>query len=373
MLNLNPMRPLPEQASPRPRSLLLGLLLTIVALALPAAATAKVPDDFFGVSATLPTDGDYSRMGKVGFGAYRFDINWAGVQKTRRGPFDWSGPDATVRHAAMAGMRPTPILIGTPRFVKRNADGLYPPTNSTANMESWKAFVAAATERYGPGGVYWAENPDVLNLPVRRWLIWNEQNAVAFWKPKPSPRDYATLVQISDQAISEVDSSAEIALGGMFGYPRNDDSFSAVSFLRRFYQAPGIETHFETIGVHPYGAGVGTVRTQVKEARSAAHAAGDRSAGILVGEIGWASTGPKEAEEVVGAKGQASRLRQGLKMLVRKRKAWDIDGAIVYVWRDFLPEFTPCPWCPTAGLVEMDGSGKPALNAVRRVIRSSRP
>jgi len=158
----------------------------------------------------------------------------------------------------------------------------------------------------------------------------------------------------------------------MFGYPRNDPSIKAVPFLRRFYKAPGIEKHFETIGVHPYGAGVGTVRTQIKQTRSAAKAAGDRNAGILVGEIGWASTGPEEAEEVVGAQGQASRLRQGLRLIVNKRRAWNIKGAIVYVWRDFLPEFTPCPWCPTAGLVRMDGTNKPALNAVRRVIRSAR-
>lgn len=372
MLNLNPMRPLPDPRSPRPRTLVLGLLLTVLALALPVAATAKVPDDFFGVSATLPSERDYSRMGKVGFGAFRFDINWAGVQKTRHGAFDWAGPDATVRQAAMAGMRPTPILIGTPRFVKRNADGLYPPTNSSENMESWKAFVAAATQRYGPDGVFWAEEPYLPELPARRWLIWNEQNAVAFWKPKPNPRDYAKLVQISDQAISEVDRKADVVLGGMFGYPRNDDSFSAISFLRRFYQAPGIESHFETIGVHPYGAGVGTVKTQIAQIRSAAGRAGDRDVGLLVGEIGWASTGPEEAEEVVGVQGQASRLRKGLKLLAKKRRAWNIEGAFVYVWRDFLPEFTSCPWCPNAGLVEMDGAHKPALSAVRRVISKNR-
>lgn len=372
VLTLNQMRFDPAQTAPRRLRLLVPLLLSALALALPATATAKVPDDFFGVSATLPMEGDYARMGKVGFGAYRFDINWAGVQKRRKSPYDWSGPDATVRQAVQAGMRPIPILIGTPRFVKRGADGLYPPTNSRANMQAWQAFVAAATARYGRGGNFWDENAYLEPLPIHEWLIWNEQNALAFWEPKPNPRDYATLVRISDEAISGVDPKAEIVLGGMFGYPRNEDSFSAVSFLRRFYRTRGIEKHFETVTIHPYGAGVGTVRRQLKQARTAVRKAGDKNANLLVGEIGWASSGPREAEEVVGAQGQAERLRKGLSLLVSRRRAWNISGAIVYIWRDFPPQFTACPWCPNAGLVEEDGTNKPALNAVRRILRRNR-
>lgn len=362
---------------PRPRLLgaVLAALATLLALALlaPAAeARAKVPADFFGISATLPSEGDYAGMGEAGFGAFRFDINWAAVQRTRKGGYDWSGTDATVRLAASNGMEPTPILLGTPRFVKANADGLYPPTASSANKASWKRFLEAAATRYGRDGEFWAENPGVPQLAVRDWLIWNEQNARAFWKPKPNPRDYATLVKISDQAISSVDRSGKIVLGGMFGYPKDERSFTAVDFLRRFYEKPGIEKHFDSIGVHPYGAGVATVRTQVLEARKAARNAGDPNAGILVGEIGWASSGPKSSEEVVGAQGQSKRLRDGLELLVKKRRAWNIDGAIVYVWRDFSPEFTACLWCPFAGLVEEGGASKPALSTVRDVIRSSR-
>lgn len=365
----------PRAPRRRLHGLVLAALAALLALALTAPsadAKTKVPGDFFGISATLPSEDDYAGMGNAGFGAFRFDINWAAVQQTRNGGFDWSGTDATVRLAAGNGMQPTPLLLGTPRFVKANAEGLYPPTNSSANKASWKRFLEAAAERYGRAGEFWAENPDVPELPVRQWLIWNEQNARAFWKPKPNPRDYATLVKISDQAISAVDPRAKIVLGGMFGYPRDERSYSAVDFLRRFYQRPGIEKHFDSIGVHPYGAGVGTVRTQVLEARRAARKAGDGNVGILVGEIGWASTGPKSSEEVVGAKGQAKRLRSGLELLVKKRRAWNIDGAVVYVWRDFPAEFTACLWCPFAGLLEEGGSSKPALSAVRGVIRSSR-
>jgi hypothetical protein len=350
---------------------LLGAILLSLALAGGAEARAKaVPKPFFGINATVPTDDDFKRMGKVGFGAYRFDINWAGVQKTRKGSFDWTGPDATVTHAVSNGMQPLPLLIGTPRFVSQR-EGLTPPTRK-ADLGAWEHFAFAAAQRYGKDGGFWQENPGLPETPIRNWVIWNEQNARAFWHPKASPRDYARLVQVSHRGITAGDPKARVVLGGMFGYPKDERSMSAVSFLRKLYSVPQIESKFDAIGVHPYGSGVSTVKTQIKEALRAARRAGDRGAKILVGELGWASNGPKEAEENVGEKGQAARLKKGLKLLVNKRRSWNVLGAFVYVWRDFPAAFTPCLWCPYAGLVEENGSSKAALRAVRGVIRSSR-
>ena len=358
----------------RTRPALALLIAALLALALAGGADArakKAPKAFFGVNATLPTGEDFERMGKTGFGAYRFDINWAGVQQTRNGPYDWSSVDPTVAQVALAGMQPLPIMIGTPRFVSKR-EGLTPPTGSKENRKGWREFAAAAAERYGVGGDFWEQNPGVPEMPVRNWVVWNEQNAKAFWGRKPSPRDYGTLVKLSHRGITSSDPKARIVLGGMYGYPKNDQSPTAVKFLRGLYSVRGIESKFDAIGVHPYGSGVSTVKTQIKQARSAAKRAGDGGVGILVGELGWATSGPKSAEENVGEKGQASRLRKGLKLLVAKRRAWNIIGAYVYVWRDFPPKYTACLWCPYAGLLEKNGSSKPGLRAVRGVIRGSR-
>lgn len=369
MLQPEPMAPLSR--TPPILALLVAALVTLVLASGAEARAKKAPKPFFGVSATLPSDGDYERMGNVGFGAYRLDINWAGVQRTRKGPLDWSSVDPTIARVASAGMQPLPILIGTPRFVSRR-EGLTPPTGSKEDRAGWRAFVTAAAERYGVGGDFWEQNPGVPEAPVRNWVIWNEQNAKAFWGRRPNPKDYATLLRISHGGIASADPKARIVLGGMFGYPKNDQSLSAVSFLRRLYSVRGIERKFDAIGVHPYGSGVSTVKTQVKQARSAARRAGDGGAEILVGELGWATSGPKSAEENVGERGQASRLRKGLNLLVKKRRAWNILGVYVYVWRDFAPKYTACLWCPYAGLLEKNGSAKPGLSAVRGVIRKSR-
>lgn len=346
------------------------IALALVALALPATASAKVSKDFFGTTVAEPTDHDYKRIAQTGFGISRFELSWRVIQTTRKGGFNWGYVDARMTQIARENLEPSLIVYGTPRFVRKSPSGFYPPTDSKENRGSWQRFLNAAVKRYGPDGSFWAENPSLPASPVHQWIIWNEQNARNFWLPQPDPKDYATLVKISDQAISELDPKAEIVLGGMYGYP-NEPSPTAASFLHDFYKVKGIERHFDTINVHPYGSGVGSVRKQISQVRKVVRQAGDSNVGTLVGELGWASTGPSKSEEVVGAKGQATRLRKGLELLVAKQRSWNITGVYVYLWRDFTSE-SACLWCPGAGLVENDGTAKPALKAVRDVIKSSR-
>lgn len=345
-------------------------LLALLALALPAGAEAKVGSGFFGSAAVEPTDADFAGMADTGFGVYRFELSWRVIQKTRKGGYDWAYVDARMAQTARAGMTPSVIVYGTPRFVSKSPDGFFPPTDSKRNLNEWRDFLKAAARRYGTDGTFWRDNPTLPKASVRQWIVWNEQNARAFWRPRPDPRDYAKLVEASDRALSAVDHKAQIVLGGMFGYPHDHRSKSAVEFLRQLYRVRGIAKHFDAINVHPYGSGVATVRKQVSQARKVARQAGDRGVDTLVGELGWASSGPSKSEEVVGAKGQAKRLKQGLELLVRNRRKWNVIGVYVYLWRDFsMP--TSCLWCPGAGLVELDGTPKPARDSVRNVIRAS--
>jgi hypothetical protein len=349
-----------------PRRTHIFIALALVALLIPAAAaSAKVPKSFFGISAVNPTDHDHKKMAKAGFGVSRFELSWRVIQKTRKGDFAWGYVDTRVRQAAENGMSSAMVVYGTPRFVHKTP-GFYPPTESAEDRKSWQKFLKAAVRRYGPDGVFWNAYPQLDAKPVHQWIIWNEENAKNFWQPKPDPKDYATLVEISDEAISKVDPNATITLGGMYCCP--NDSVSATTFLRKLYKVKGIESHFDAIGVHPYGSGLGTVRNQIEDIRKAARKAGDAKVDILVGELGWASSGPSRSPSVVGAQGQAKRLSKGLKMLAQKRDAWNIIGAYVYVWRDFDSSLTSCLWCPGAGLVDEDGNAKPALKAVRQAI-----
>ena len=112
----------------------LGLLAAILALLVPASASAGVPEKFFGVSAVLPTPEDLERIEKVGFGVERFEISWGGVQKTRKGGYDWASTDSKFREAASKGLQPAPFVYGTPRFINKTPGTFFPPTESRADI-----------------------------------------------------------------------------------------------------------------------------------------------------------------------------------------------------------------------------------------------
>lgn len=363
-------RSAPTDRGPRLSILLPTLLVGLLALLAPAAAGAKVPASFFGTMAVNPSHNDFKRMGEAGLGAYRFGLNWRAVQPTRRGGYHWGGIDAIVHAAATNGLQPQPVLIGTPRYVHKGGV-IEAPVHSREDRRAWKDFLAAAADRYGPGGQFWLENPTVPPRPLRQWIVWNEQNAVPYWSPRPNAREYAQLVKISDEAISSVDPEARMVLGGMYGYPRYDAGISAKRFLRELYRVPGIEDHFDAVSLHPYGSGTAAFRRQVEDARAVMRRAGDGEAGILIGEFGWASRGPDHSPIVVGKRGQARRIRGAMKLVIDRRRRWNIIGAYVYLWRDFDAELA-CTWCPYAGLLTKRGREKPALRALEQVIAAIR-
>ena len=55
-------------------------------------------------------------------------------------------------------------------------------------------MMAALVQRYGSGGTYWPDHPDVPRLPVIDFEVWNEPNFAAFWCPRPQPARYAKLL-----------------------------------------------------------------------------------------------------------------------------------------------------------------------------------
>ena len=350
-------------------ALALAVLLTAIA-AQPAAA--KTPKDFFGIFAEGPSKKDYKGMGKAGFGTNRVPVNWAAIQSSRKAPYDWSTSDQGVYSTAKNGMRPTLVVYGTPKFVhKDTTKGLYGP-KSKQDLKAWRKFSEAIARRYSPNGDYFDAVPEIDHLPVKTYIAWNEQNSKNNWVPKPDPKGYARLVENFDKGISKVDPKAEIVLGGMYGYPRDPASMKATKFLKKMYKVRGIEKHFDAINAHPYAADNGEIKKRINELRSVAKRSGDGNVDLLVGELGWASKGPARSDLVVGKKGQANRLRDGLKLLVHKRNKWNVIGAYVYTWSDFPAGQLACNWCPWAGLVTKKSKPKPALKAVKQVIRKSR-
>ena len=352
------------------RRLLIGLFALLMLAAgatTPPTAQAAVPREFFGVVPRLPDAQDFKTMAGGGVGSVRIAIGWRGAQPTRHGAFNWAPFDHEFREAAANGLSPLPFLWGTPSFIKDDPTKIVPPVRKKWQRQAWQRFVRAAVTRYGPGGHFWISHPYLSPaLAADEWLIWNEQNAKAFWLPEASPGEYAKLLSLSRAAMDDVDPNTRLIVGGMYGYPNNDRAMDLKPFMKRVYDRKGMKGIIDGVSLHPYGKNIKHVRRQVVIARRLLNKAGDRNAELIIGEVGWASAGNPH-ELVKNKPKQAKLLREAYSMFIKKRGEWNVDSVFWYIWRDF-KETGTCPWCAKAGLLNKDGESKPAWNAYKALI-----
>ena len=118
-------------------------------------------------------------------------------------------------------------------------------------LAAWRSFLSAAVRRYGPGGTFWAEHPNLPKVPIRDWQIWNEQNADPFFRPRARPRDYARILRAADRAIHGRDRKADVILGGMAELAGSRKAIPGPRYLAQLYGIKGIERSFDSAAVHP--------------------------------------------------------------------------------------------------------------------------
>ena len=357
----------------RPRLVLVALLGALSLTLAPSGAAAGVPRDFWGVVAINDlSGGDVSRMGQAQVGTLRIHALWRDIEPNP-GQFDFSYMDFVVGQAAANGIRVLPFAYGTPNWIDKDCTGLsdsqcerVPPLATDAARAAWKQFLATLAGRYGPGGSFWQENPQIPALPIREWQIWNEPSSPTYWQPTPSSGAYAQLVKLSHAAITGVDPGARIVLGGLFGTPQGDLSSKNVmwKFLGRVYRAHGIKHAFDAIALHPYSPNLEGIEFQVGKALAKLERNHDAKTEIMITEIGWGSDPPTGDKPLIkGLDGQRSLLEKSFRLLQSNRRKWNIGGVVWYAWQDPGFEIEGCSFCSSAGLFEEDGSAKPAWNS----------
>jgi len=336
------------------------LLALAAALAAPSMAQA-LPPAFFGIAPQTQlsdTDASYMKAGRIG--SVRWPVNWATVQPTAKGGYDWSSVDPAVEAAARHGLTVLPFLYGTPRWVAAKPTTL--PVDSGRARKAWLAFVTAAVQRYGPGGEFWnLHAPTVagvnyvpaipLPLPIRSWQIWNEANFFYFAYPA-SPNRYARLLKPTYGAIKAVDPTAKVILSGLFGDPNEGGKrgMDSVKFLQALYRVPGIKADFDGIALHPYAFHVDVLEELTEEVREVALENHDPTVGLYVTEMGWGSQNdPNVVAFEQGIQGQARELRKAYGYLIAKRNRLNLKGTYWYSWKDN-PEYTACSFCDSVGL-----------------------
>ncbi len=316
-------------------------------------------------------------MGLGRVGTLRVSVPWGAMDQTPvPGDTDWALYDQVVGSSAQVGMQVLPVFDNVPVWVGQldNCQEGCPQfaPRGELSLMAWRGFIRATVERYGPGGTYWAEHPEVPLRPISSWQIWNEQNSAQYFKPQPDVDIYARLVTEASRTIKEVDPTAKVVLGGMFATPlgaEGDPKNRSWVYLRRLYAKPGFKERFDGVGIHPYSGNMRQVRQQVQLLRTEMKKAGDGGAGLWVTEIGWSShKDVKRYYLFVGEQRQAALLRKSFRYFTRQRKFLNIKTVTWFSWRDMPPESQAlCIWCPTSGLFTREGfQPKPAWRVFRR-------
>lgn len=293
----------------------------------------------------------------IGAGA----VWWHLGEGRARGSYDWAALDRLVSAAAARDLKVRLQLTGTPDWVHPRLqervpelmDRIWYPPRTDAELADWADFVGAVVGRYGDR--------------VAAYELWNEPNITDFWKPEPSPREYAALLRAGYLRAKEVDPQAVVVFGGL--------SHNDVGYLQEFYRQvreayPGAADHhyfFDTLGVHPYTNGrsptvttdeavrdgpfgkIDTNFSGLREMKAVMDANSDPGKGIYLGEYGFTTASGQYARPVSDRQ-RADYLKQ----------AFATAGRLPYVkgmtWYAFLPTSSTAPgwaimrrdWTPTA-------------------------
>ncbi|HKB51555.1 MAG TPA: hypothetical protein VKC63_09000 [Solirubrobacterales bacterium] len=337
------------------RAKLAGVLVLLALLAFPQVGAATVPPGFIGISPqSLPSEPDYELMEEAGLRSLRMPLPWAQVEPVNPlfKPPDWSGFDFTVELAARHGMVVLPFVASSPRWVM--PESRLEPARGW-QLSAWASFLRAAVRRYGVGGVFWRDNPELPYLPVRKWEIWNEENIVTFGGA--DPESFAPLLRISGRVIHQADPAAKVILGGLFGRPLQiPPNVSPGDYLSRVYRARHVKQLFDGVALHPYVADAAAMRPQILNLRRVMRVHHDANTPIYVTELGWGSASFETRWER-GPQGQARELDQAFSMLTNHRRSWRIGGVWWFSWTDAKDA---CQFCDSAGLLTEGREGKPS-------------
>jgi RTX calcium-binding nonapeptide repeat (4 copies) len=337
--------------------LLAGLILALVQVAAPPpsakAAPLQAPQIFWGVSPQLerPQE-EYFRMKRGGVDSVRFPIPWDAVER-QRGVYDFALIDRYVTRAATAGLEVFPAINAPPPFYGGDFRTL--PVQTAEQRAGWERLLRALVRRYGPGGAFWTENPQIPPQPVWQWQIWNEANFFYFTEPR-SPSLYGELVKISHRVITAEDPGAKIILSGLFAHPRQSppQAYQAADFLDQLYQVDGIKDYFDGVALHPYALDADDLPADIEEIRAVMAAHDDAKTGLYLTELGWGDGTDTGFEK--GPEGQGRELAQAFQILLEYQRKARIKRMFWYSWEDISGS---CNFCDSVGLMDEAGRPKP--------------
>jgi hypothetical protein len=294
----------------------LPALCALVCITLPASAAAIPPADYYGANiqplfeASFVPQADWSglfaKMATDALQTARMDAVWSWAEPNApvnaQHTYTWSNPgdpahslDQIVGSLAANGVRMLAVIDLPPSWAAGSGTQMVP-----AHYDDYVAFAAAFAARYGEGGTFWQQNPQLPYLPVVDFEVWNEANSANFWSGSADPTEYAKVLVGASAAIHAVDPSAQVLAS--IGW----QSFQ--SYVSTLYKL-GVKGSIEGIAFHPYAPDAFGIVLLTEELRATLGSAGEESLPIYEDEVGLpdAASGPGAAFAYDGPVSDAAR------------------------------------------------------------------
>jgi hypothetical protein len=312
---------------PHTPSLLAAILGALVAVAIASgAANAKAPSGIFGVvygppGSSLPYAGvaaDTQLMASSGVESARVDFPWVAVEP-QPGQLHWEVLDPVVAAAAAQGIDLLPVVIASPRWASSGPGRVDFAFHAPRDPETYGRFLQALIGRYGPNGSFWAENPALPKLPIRRWQIWNEPSARYFWATPNYRRSYPRLLKVAYRAVHRADPGAQVVMAGLASFlQRTGRKTTSWEDLLALYRN-GVSRYFDVLAIHPFSRSLERVVRTIRLNRNVMRQSGDRHKPIYLTELSWpASKGQIPRNRLLGFEVSAARQRKLLTSAYRR-------------------------------------------------------
>lgn len=319
--------------------ILVSLLVTALPIAAqpPAPAAQPAPISFFGMNTYFTgleriradgrAGGDHliAEGRALGVAWAREELSWGNIERSAKNRWDWNPFDDRLRATAAAGYGIVGMLLTTPAWARvadcnerinrfaaagiTTQDYWCPP----ADPADFADYVRTVVERYDGDGVN-----DAPGSPrVAVWQIGNEPNAWETWPG--SPAEFAAMALAGYAAAKAADSTAIIAMGGLYVFDGIWDSGvghqDGLRFLDQALAArPELWHAFDALAIHPYMPDVApdqpgvyglvtywgrltTARRWLDE-RSARY--GGPPKPLWISEVGWSTCTPDQFDCYVG-------------------------------------------------------------------------
>lgn len=284
---------------------------------------------------------------KTGCGSVRIPIRWR-ILEPKKGEWNFSVVDRAVQTV------PDDVeILGTLMSIPEWANGMDPKTAEgwfdaypPRDLGDWKRAITAIVTHY--------------RHRIKHWEIWNEENGVDFFRPRPDARAYTELLKIAYQAAKKADPACVVVLGGlqMNGILANPWSeVKVANYLEDLYKA-GAQPYFDVCNTHPYvlpEEGAARMMAVTRDTLALMARYGDAAKPLWITEVGCG------AASTAGEQAQARLLRDTFEMAGREPR---IQRVFWFLLRDMEKDLIGPE--STMGLFKYNGVARPALEALRR-------